>query len=106
MAESPNPKLAAMFHPYSMGETAENVARKYKLSREEQDRFAYESQMKCKAAMEGGRFADEIVPVEIPQRKGSPSAATGKQARQPSDPLGKRLAEPNAKYLGSRRNQE
>jgi 3-oxoadipyl-CoA thiolase len=67
-----NPKLAAMFHPYSMGETAENVARKYKLSREEQDRFAYESQMKCKAAMEAGRFADEILPVEIPQRKGSP----------------------------------
>ena len=67
-----NPKLAAMYHPYSMGETAENVARKYKLSREEQDRFAYESQMKCKAAMEAGRFADEIVSVEIPQRKGSP----------------------------------
>jgi 3-oxoadipyl-CoA thiolase len=67
-----NPKLAALYHPYSMGETAENVARKYKLSREEQDRFAYESQMKCKAAMEAGRFADEIVPVEIPQRKGPP----------------------------------
>jgi 3-oxoadipyl-CoA thiolase len=67
-----NPKLAAMYQPYSMGETAENVARKYKLSREEQDRFAYESQMKCKAAMEAGRFAEEIVPVEIPQRKGPP----------------------------------
>ncbi|MDO8629412.1 MAG: acetyl-CoA C-acyltransferase, partial [Phycisphaerales bacterium] len=65
-----NPKLAAAYHPFSMGETAENVARKYKLSREEQDRFAFESQMKCKTAMEAGRFAEEIVPVEIPQRKG------------------------------------
>jgi len=67
-----NPKLAAMYHPYSMGETAENVAKKYRLTREEQDRFAFESQMKCKAAMEARRFADEIVPVEIPQRNGSP----------------------------------
>ncbi|MEK6799222.1 MAG: acetyl-CoA C-acyltransferase [Planctomycetota bacterium] len=67
-----NPKLAAKYTPYSMGETAENVARNYKLSREEQDRFAYESQMKCKAAMEAGRFGDEIVPVEIPQKKGPP----------------------------------
>ncbi len=65
-----NPKLAAAHHPYSMGETAENVAKKYKLTREEQDRFAFESQMRCKAAMESGRFRDEIVPVEIPQRKG------------------------------------
>ncbi len=67
-----NPKLAALHHPFSMGETAENVARNYKLTREEQDRFAFESQMKCKAAMETGRFADEIVAVEIPQRKGPP----------------------------------
>ena len=67
-----NPKLTAMYHPFSMGETAENVAKKYKLSREEQDQFAYQSQMKCKAAMETGRFADEIVPVEVPQRKGDP----------------------------------
>jgi len=65
-----NPKLAALHHPYSMGETAENVAKKYKLTREEQDRFALESQMRCKAAMESGRFRDEIVAVEIPQRKG------------------------------------
>jgi len=66
-----NPKLAAMFHPYSMGETAENVAKKHELSREEQDRFAFESQMKCKAAMEAGRFKEEIVPVTIEQ-KGKP----------------------------------
>ena len=58
-----NPKLADMHHPYSMGETAENVARKYGLTREEQDEFALSSQMKCKAAMEAGRFADEIAAV-------------------------------------------
>ncbi len=67
-----NPRLAAMHQPYSMGETAENVAKRYQLSREEQDEFAYQSQMKCRAAVEAGRFKDEIVPVEIPQRKGDP----------------------------------
>ena len=66
-----NPKLAAMHHPFSMGETAENVAKKYKLTREEQDRFAFESQMKCKAAMEAKRFAGEIVAVPI-EAKGKP----------------------------------
>lgn len=63
-----NPKLAAMYHPFSMGETAENVAKKYKLTREEQDQFAYQSQMRCKVAVEARRFADEIVPVSIEQR--------------------------------------
>lgn len=67
-----NPKLAEMHHPYGMGETAENVAKKYGVSREDQDRFAYESQIKTKAAMEAGRFADEIVAVEVPQRKADP----------------------------------
>ncbi len=67
-----NPKLAEMHHPYGMGETAENVAKKYGVAREDQDRFAYESQMKTKAAMEAGRFADEIVAVEVPQRKADP----------------------------------
>ena len=67
-----NPKLADLYQPYSMGETAENVARRYKLSRKEQDQFAVESQMKCKAAMEAGRFQDEIIPIEVPQRKGEP----------------------------------
>jgi 3-oxoadipyl-CoA thiolase len=66
-----NPKLAAMHHPYSMGETAENVARAHNISREDQDRFALASQHKWAAAHQAGRFADEIVPVEIPQRKGA-----------------------------------
>jgi 3-oxoadipyl-CoA thiolase len=60
-----NPKLAAMHYPYSMGETAENVARKYKISREEQDRFALWSQQKWAAAKELCLFQNEIFPVEI-----------------------------------------
>lgn len=54
-----------------MGNTAENVVRKYEISREDQDLFAYESQMKAKKAMESGRFAKEIVPVEVKSRKES-----------------------------------
>lgn len=65
-----NPKLAAMHHPYSMGETAENVAKAHGVSRVDQDRFALSSQKKWAAAQEKGLFAAEIVPVEIPQRKG------------------------------------
>ncbi len=67
-----NPLLAAKHYPYSMGETAENVARKYNISREEQDRFALWSQQKWAAAKEMCLFADEIVPVEVPQGKGKP----------------------------------
>ncbi len=54
-----------------MGNTAENVVRKYGISREDQDFFAYNSQMRAKAAMESGRFEREIVPVEIKGRKGA-----------------------------------
>ncbi len=74
-----NPRLAKRYYPFSMGETAENVAQQYGISREEQDRFAFESQMRCKRAVEGGRFDVEIVPVPIPQKKGgtgSPPAET------------------------------
>lgn len=55
-----------------MGITAENLAEKYGISREEQDAFAADSQQKAQAAQEAGRFAEEIVPVAIPQRKGDP----------------------------------
>lgn len=65
-----NPKLAEKYYPFSMGETAENVAKKHEITREEQDRFAVESQAKCKAAVDRGAFDHEIIPVEIPQRKG------------------------------------
>jgi 3-oxoadipyl-CoA thiolase len=60
-----NKKLADMYHPYSMGETAENVAEKWNISREKQDEFAFNSQQKYKQAFEKGKFKDEIVPVCI-----------------------------------------
>ena len=58
------------FHGYHMGNTAENVAQKYQLTREEQDRFAAESQRKAGEAMKAGRFKDEIAPVTVKGRKG------------------------------------
>lgn len=64
-----NPKLAKMYYPYSMGETAENVAKKYSIPRERQDEFALQSQMKAKDAIMAGKFKDEITPVEIISRK-------------------------------------
>jgi len=62
------------FNDYHMGITAENLVEKYNLSREEQDAFAAASQQKAAAAIETGRFADEITPILIPQRKGEPLA--------------------------------
>ena len=67
-----NPKLSAVHHPYSMGETAENVAEKYGISRADQDAFALRSHQRAVAAQQSGRFAAEIVPVTIPQKKGEP----------------------------------
>ncbi|MGN7397886.1 acetyl-CoA C-acetyltransferase [Peribacillus frigoritolerans] len=64
--------LWCAFNDYHMGMTAENLCSKYKLGREEQDEFAASSQAKASAAIETGRFKDEIIPVEIPQRKGKP----------------------------------
>jgi 3-oxoadipyl-CoA thiolase len=60
-----NKKLADKYHPYSMGETAENVARQWKVSREAQDEFGLVSQEKYFAALEAGKWAAEIAPVEI-----------------------------------------
>ncbi|HKF37553.1 MAG TPA: 3-oxoadipyl-CoA thiolase [Ktedonobacteraceae bacterium] len=65
-----NPRLSAMHYPYSMGETAENVAERTKISREEQDAFALRSHQRAVAAQQAGRFAAEIVSVAIPQKKG------------------------------------
>ncbi len=67
-----NKKLAEMYHPYSMGETAENVAQQWKISREVQDAFALSSQQKYQAAHAAGKFTNEIVPVPVPQKKGDP----------------------------------
>jgi 3-oxoadipyl-CoA thiolase len=68
----PNPRMEKMFPLEGMGETAENVADEMKISREDQDTFALESQRRAAAAIEAGRFKDEIVPVPLPQRKGPP----------------------------------
>lgn len=64
--------LVDAFHSYHMGITAENIVEKYGISREEQDQFAASSQQKAVAAIDEGRFKDQIVPIEIPQRKGEP----------------------------------
>jgi acetyl-CoA C-acetyltransferase len=64
--------LTCAFNNYHMGITAENLAEKYGITREEQDQFAAWSQQKAEAAQKENKFADEIVPVEIPQRKGDP----------------------------------
>ena len=65
-----NPRLSKLHHPFSMGQTAENVAKQYGITREEQDFFAFESQRKYARAFEKGRFRKEIVPVFIPSPKG------------------------------------
>ena len=67
-----NPKMQARYGSDSMPQTADNVATEYKVSREDQDAFAARSQTRWAAARERGIFADEIIPVTIPQRKGDP----------------------------------
>lgn len=67
-----NPEMFKRYGTDAMGETAENLVALYGISREDQDAFAYRSQMKAKAAQENGRLAREIVPVEIPRRKQDP----------------------------------
>ncbi len=64
-----NSKLSKLYHPYSMGETAENVAEKWKISRQEQDAFAFDSQQKYAKAKASGRFNEEIVSVSVSKGK-------------------------------------
>lgn len=61
-----------IFNDYHMGVTAENLAEKYSISKQQQDEFAYSSQMKAKSALENKSFDNQIVPIEIPKRKGDP----------------------------------
>jgi 3-oxoadipyl-CoA thiolase len=68
----PNPKMQAMYGTESMGETAENLNEECRISREEQDAFAVESHRRALEAIDSGRFAEEIIPVPVPQRKGDP----------------------------------
>jgi 3-oxoadipyl-CoA thiolase len=67
-----NPKFAEMYYPYSMGETAENVAERWNVDRAAQDAFALASQQKAIAAIEAGRFDDQIVPITVPAKKSEP----------------------------------
>jgi len=84
-----NPALAALYHPYSMGETAENVARKHGISRADQDAFAVGSQEKWAAAKAACRFEAEIVPVEVPRRKAEPLVVDTDEHPRPDTTLQK-----------------
>ena len=75
--------LWCAFNDYHMGITAENLCERYSLTREELDRFAYESHQKAAKAIAAGRFKDEIVPVPVPQRKGDPVLAEQDEAVRP-----------------------
>jgi acetyl-CoA C-acetyltransferase len=77
-----NKTLAALYHPYSMGETAENVAKQWGISREEQDKFALASQERYFAALEAGKWKDEILPVEVSDKKNSFIVDTDEHPRQ------------------------
>jgi acetyl-CoA acetyltransferase family protein len=81
-----------MYEPFSMGETAENVAERWEVGRDLQDDFALRSQQKAVAAIDGGRFDGQIVPITIPQRKGDPIVVTRDEhprADTSSEALGK-----------------
>jgi 3-oxoadipyl-CoA thiolase len=77
-----NPALAKVYHPYAMGETAENVAEKWKISREEQDQFGLQSQLKYFAAHRAGKFNQEIVPITVSQAKASVEFSADENPRE------------------------
>jgi len=79
--------LLDAFNHYHMGITAENLARHYGISRQEQDAFALASQQKAIAAQSGARFAAEILPISVPQRKGDPLIVTQDQGPRPDSSL-------------------
>lgn len=84
-----NPLMHEKFGTDSMPETAENVAKKYGISREEQDRFAYNSQQKAKKAIEENRFKEEIVPVRLVDRKGNETWVSEDEHPRPETSLEK-----------------
>lgn len=79
-----NPKMHELYGTDPMGITAENVAELYKISREDQDLFAYRSQMKAAAAQQSGRLAEEITPVSIAQKKGEPTIVAKDEFLKPT----------------------
>ncbi len=72
----PNPRMAALHGTDPMGETAENIADQFAISRQEQDRFAAQSHARAIAAMDAGKFSSEILPVPVPQKKADPLIIT------------------------------
>lgn len=97
-----NDKLAKMHYPYSMGETAENVAEKYSITRERQDEFALASQHKYSKAASDGRFVEEIVPIVLPQKKGDPKViATDEHPRPETAPADLKKLKPAFREGGS-----
>ncbi|MFI5264540.1 MAG: acetyl-CoA C-acyltransferase, partial [Candidatus Kapaibacterium sp.] len=85
----PNPALEKMFPLEVMGETADNVAEQWNVSREDQDSFALESHRRAIAAQEAGRYDEEIVHVPIPQKKGTPIVVTKDEQPRPDTSLEK-----------------
>jgi acetyl-CoA acyltransferase len=86
-----NPRMQERYSTESMGETAENVAQRYGVSREDQDAFALESHRRAVAAADGGRFDEEIVAVDVPQPKGGPVTVHADEGPRPDTTL-ERLA--------------
>jgi 3-oxoadipyl-CoA thiolase len=82
-----NPKMAEMYGTLQMGETAERVAARYEVDRDAQDEFALRSHRNAVAAQQAGRFADEIVSVEVPQRKGEPLLLARDEGPRPDSSL-------------------
>jgi acetyl-CoA acyltransferase len=82
-----NPAMKAKYGTDSMGQTAENVAEQYKVTRDDQDAFALRSQQRAAQARSSGRFAPEIVPVEIAQRKGEPKRLADDEFLRPDTTL-------------------
>jgi 3-oxoadipyl-CoA thiolase len=98
----PNKRMGELYSLINNGETAENVAEKYNVSREDQDAFALTSHQKAVKAQEQGRLKDEIVPVELPQRKGAPLVYDKDEGPRPDTSLEKLAAlQPSFKKNGT-----
>ena len=82
-----NPRMAETYGVLQMGETAERVAQKYEVSREEQDEFALRSHQRAVAAQQAGRFDGELVPVAVPVRRGDPVTVTADEGPRPDSSL-------------------
>ncbi|MFT7612115.1 MAG: acetyl-CoA acyltransferase [Parvicellaceae bacterium] len=82
-----NPKMKELYGTHGMGETAENLVEMYNISREDQDQFAFWSQMKATEALNNGRLSEEIIPVAIPQRKADPIIFSNDEFIKPNSSL-------------------